>query len=123
VEQPLDVLALERSGKFNGRYHVLHGCIAPLNNIGPDQLYLSDIPERLDGVSEVLLATNPTMEGEATALYIAELIKSKLPDRFGLPSPEPLTLSRIGSGLPIGGDIEYADGLTLARALDGRRTL
>jgi recombination protein RecR len=117
VEQPLDVLAIERSGKYNGKYHVLHGSIAPLNNIGPDQLYLYDIVKRLDGVAELILATNPTMEGEATALYIAEFIKQ---------SPQhstALSVTRIGHGLPIGADIEYADGVTLARALEGRRSL
>jgi recombination protein RecR len=117
VEQPLDVLALEKSGKFRGVYHVLHGSIAPLNNIGPDQLYLHDITKRLGGVQEVILATNPTMEGEATALYIAEFIKQ-------FPGHEPdLHLTRIGHGLPIGADIEYADGVTLARALEGRRNI
>jgi recombination protein RecR len=117
VEQPLDILALERSGKFHGKYHVLHGSIAPLNNIGPDQLYLRDILGRLSGVREVILATNPTMEGEATALYIAELINQSF-------SPDEKTqITRIGHGLPIGADIEYADGITLARALEGRRSI
>jgi recombination protein RecR len=116
VEQPLDVLAIERSGKFHGKYHVLHGSIAPLNNIGPDQLYLYDIPKRLEGVTELILATNPTMEGEATALYIAELVKQKS-------EHSAITVSRIGHGLPIGADIEYADGVTLARALEGRRSI
>lgn len=118
VEQPLDLLALERSGKFNGKYHVLHGSIAPLNNIGPDQLYLHDMLSRLEGVTEVILATNPTMEGEATALYIAELINQSIPDVERRPH-----VTRIGHGLPIGADIEYADGVTLARALEGRRTI
>jgi recombination protein RecR len=117
VEQPLDLLALERSGKFTGKYHVLHGSIAPLNNIGPDQLYLRDIVQRLNGVKEVILATNPTMEGEATALYIAELINQSVD-----PDERP-QITRIGHGLPIGADIEYADGITLARALEGRRTI
>lgn len=117
VEQPLDVLAIERSGTYNGKYHILHGSIAPLNNIGPDQLYLHDILERLDGVDELILATNPTMEGEATALYIAELIKQS-----SVAHPD-LKISRIGHGLPIGADIEYADGVTLARALEGRRAV
>lgn len=117
VEQPLDVLAIERSGKFTGLYHVLHGSIAPLNNIGPDQLFLYDILKRLDGVEEVILATNPTMEGEATALYIAEMIQ-----RSNTPRPD-LKITRIGHGLPIGADIEYADGVTLARALEGRRVV
>lgn len=116
VEQPLDVLAIERSDQFHGKYHVLHGSISPLNNIGPDQLYLRDILKRLEGVEELVIATNPTMEGEATALFIKELIESE-----GKGSD--LRITRIGHGLPIGADIEYADGVTLARALEGRRTL
>jgi recombination protein RecR len=118
VEQPLDLLALERSDQYHGVYHVLHGSIAPLNNIGPDQLYLRDLLKRLDGVKELILATNPTMEGEATALYINEMIKKS----SGFDS-EQLRITRIGHGLPIGADIEYADGMTLARALEGRRGL
>jgi recombination protein RecR len=117
VEQPLDVLAIERSDQFRGLYHVLHGSIAPLNNIGPDQLYLRDILERLSGVNELILATNPTMEGEATALYITQLVRQS-----GFDS-ETLHISRIGHGLPIGADIEYADGVTIARALEGRRNV
>lgn len=118
VEQPLDVLALENAGSFGGRYHVLHGAIAPLNNIGPDQLFLHDLSGRLDGVTEVILATNPTMEGEATALYITEYIRNSV----GI-SGDTLKITRIGHGLPIGADIEYADGVTLKRALEGRRTM
>ena len=114
VEQPLDLLALERSEQYHGLYHVLHGCIDPLNRVGPDELYLADLVTRLDGVEELILATNPTMEGEATAMYITQLIKQK-----GL--AEKLKITRIGHGLPIGADIEYADGLTLMRALEGRR--
>ena len=128
VEQPLDLLAIERSGKYLGNYHVLHGSIAPLNNIGPDQLYLRDIVKRLKDssgelqVKELILATNPTMEGEATALYIAEMLKN---DKFFAEKikKEELIITRIGHGLPIGADIEYADGVTLARALEGRRSL
>ncbi len=120
VEQPLDVMALERSEKFDGRYHVMHGVIAPLNNIGPDQLYLRDILDRLDPVSELILATNPTMEGEATAFYIKELIENERPDKF---NDQEFSISRIGHGLPVGADIEYADGVTLGRALEGRREL
>lgn len=115
VEQPFDILSIERSDKYHGLYHVLHGVIAPLNNIGPEQLFLYDITKRLDGVEELILATNPTMEGEATALFIQEMIQSS---RGGKP---PVKITRIGHGLPIGADIEYADGLTLARALEGRR--
>lgn len=115
VEQPLDVLAIEKSSKYNGKYHVLHGAISPLNNIGAEQLYLHDIVKRLGAVNELILATNPTMEGEATALYIAELVRqSSHPD---------IKMTRIGHGLPIGADIEYADSMTLARALDGRRAV
>jgi recombination protein RecR len=116
VEQPLDVLAIERSERFKGLYHVLHGAISPLNNIGPDQLYLRDILKRLDGVDELILATNPTMEGEATALFITDLIRREKPD-------SEVQFTRIGHGLPIGADIEYADGVTIARALEGRRSI
>ena len=116
VEQPLDMLAIERSGKYNGLYHVLHGAIEPLNNIGPDQLFLKDITQRLDRVKELILATNSTMEGEATALYIKELVTK----RQNLTS---IKISRIGHGIPIGADIEYADGVTLARALAGRTVI
>lgn len=118
VEQPLDLLALEKSDKYHGLYHVLHGSIAPLNNIGPDQLYLRDLLKRLDGVTELILATNPTMEGEATALYIKQMIANS-----NLPNKDQLSVTRIGHGLPIGADIEYADGVTLARALEGRRQI
>lgn len=122
VESPLDVLAIESSGQYQGLYHVLHGSIEPLNNIGPDQLYLHDIVKRLKDVDEVILATNPTMEGESTALYIRELLMrdEQFADRL---SNGQLKLTRIGHGLPIGADIEYADGVTLARALEGRRSL
>jgi recombination protein RecR len=124
LEQPFDILAIERSEKYHGLYHVLHGVIAPLNNIGPEQLFIYDISKRLNGpadggikVDELILATNPTMEGEATALFIQELVQS---NRAGKP---PIKITRIGHGLPIGADIEYADGLTLARALEGRREM
>ena len=128
VEQPLDLLALERSGQYRGLYHVLHGSIAPLNNIGPDQLYLKDLLGRIKSpankllIKELILATNPTMEGEATALYISEMIDQ---DSFlkAQQAAGKLKVTRIGHGLPIGADIEYADGVTLARALEGRRTV
>ncbi|MEN8253378.1 MAG: recombination mediator RecR [Patescibacteria group bacterium] len=123
MEQPLDVLAIERSDRYDGFYHVLHGAIAPLNNIGPDQLYLKDILKRLNEVEEIILATNPTMEGEATALYIKELISNSPLLRQGSARQAELKITRIGHGLPIGADIEYADGVTLARALEGRRDL
>jgi len=114
VESPLDQLAIEHSDKYQGFYHVLHGAIDPLNNVGPDQLYLKDILNRLGEVKELILATNPTMEGEATALYIREIVENA-----GLE----IKITRIGHGLPIGADIEYADGVTIARALEGRRSL
>ena len=114
VESPLDQLAIEHSDKYQGFYHVLHGAIDPLNNVGPDQLYLKDVLDRLDGVKELILATNPTMEGEATALYIREIVENAVSG---------IKITRIGHGLPIGADIEYADGVTIARALEGRRSL
>lgn len=115
VEDALDVLAIERSGKYKGIYHVLHGVIDPLNALGPDDIYIPQLLSRLkslgDSVAEVILATNPTMEGEATAMYIVRELKSK---------NEKVKISRIGHGLPIGADIEYADETTLDRALEGR---
>jgi len=118
VEQPLDVIAIEKSNSFKGRYHVLHGSIAPLNNIGPDQLFLHDLSNRLEGVTELIVATNPTMEGEATALYIHEYLNN-----HSKVDSQSFSVTRIGHGLPIGADIEYADGVTLSRALEGRRKL
>lgn len=111
VEDPLDVLALERAG-YKGLYHVLHGVISPLENIGPDELHIREILGRLkDGkIKELILATNPTMEGEATAMYIQRLI-----------SPLGVKVTRIARGLPVGGDLEYADETTLSRALEGRK--
>lgn len=115
VEDPLDVLALEKSGKYKGAYHVLHGRIDPLNNIGPDEIYIKQLIDRVKEKSreihEVILATNPTMEGEATAMYIDKQLKHLAPD---------LKITRIGRGLPIGADIEYADEITLQRAMEGR---
>lgn len=117
VEQPLDVLALEKNGKYNGIYHVLHGRIDPLNNIGPDEIYINQLISRIktlnSKVEEVILATNPTMEGEGTAMYIAKQIKSLSINRE-------IKITRIGRGLPVGADIEYADGVTLQRAMEGR---
>ena len=112
VEQPLDVLALEKNGSFKGLYHVLHGKIDPLNNIGPDEIFISSLSQRLKGedVTEVILATNPTMEGDATAMYIERLVK-----------PLGIKITRIARGLPVGGDLEYADETTLTRALEGRK--
>ncbi len=119
VEQPLDVLALEKSGKFKGIYHVLHGKIDPLNNIGPEEIFIPQLMNRLQNrnsflgrsIKEVILATNPTMEGEATAMYIAKQVKSK-----GIN----LRVTRIGRGLPTGADLEYADSTTLDQAMSGR---
>ncbi|MDA1079947.1 MAG: recombination mediator RecR [bacterium] len=118
VEQPLDLVAIERADSFNGLYHVLHGAIAPLNNIGPEQLFLHDITKRMEGVKELIFATNPTMEGEATALYMKEFL-----EQSNQVDTSELMITRIGHGLPIGADIEYADGVTLKRALEGRRGL
>lgn len=122
VEQPLDVLALEKSGSFKGHYHVLHGAISPLNNIGPDEIYihqlLTRIKNQVEPIKEIILAMNPNMEGEATAMYIAKRLgeiknqNDKLKD---------LIITRLGQGLPTGADLEYADETTLARALEGRR--
>lgn len=119
VEQPFDIVAIEKSEKYHGKYHVLHGVIAPLNNIGPDQLYLYDVAKRLSGVKELILATNPTLEGEATGMFITEFIRNKHAQLLA----DGLQITRIGHGLPIGADIEYADGLTLARALEGRKKI
>jgi recombination protein RecR len=113
VEEPLDVLALERTREFKGRYHVLHGAINPVEGVGPDDLKIKELLRRLDGeVTEVILATNPNVEGEATAMYVARLIQ-----------PLGIKVSRLARGLPMGGDLEYADEVTLARALEGRRPI
>lgn len=115
VEEPLDVLALEKSGKYKGVYHVLHGRIDPLNNIGPDEIYIAQLLDRIKKnepeIEEIILATNPTMEGEATAMYIDKQIKNQ---------NSKVKTTRIGRGLPIGADIEYADEITLQRAMEGR---
>jgi recombination protein RecR len=114
VEEPADLLAVERAGEFRGRYHVLHGTLAPLDGIGPDDLKIQPLLVRLRDrpVQEVILATNPTAEGEATALYLAKLLK-----------PLGVRVTRIAHGLPVGGDLEYADVMTVGRALEGRREL
>jgi recombination protein RecR len=116
VEESLDVLALEKA-RFDGRYHVLGGQISPINNVGPEDLAIAHLLDRLDkeGVEEVILATDPSLEGEATALYIDEQIKSK-------PAASKVKVTRLARGLPVGGDLEYADELTLTRALEGRRS-
>ena len=114
VEEPLDVLAIERTGAFNGKYHVLLGVLSPIEGIGPDQIKIFPLLERLkDGkVSEVIIATNPSMEGDATALYLQQRIL-----------PLGIRVSRLARGLPVGGDIEYADQNTLLRALAGRQSM
>ena len=114
VEEPPDLLAVERAREFRGRYHVLHGTLAPLDGVGPDELKIQPLITRLrDGaVREVILATNPTAEGEATALYLAKLIK-----------PLGLRVTRIAHGVPVGGDLEYVDVMTVGRALEGRREM
>jgi recombination protein RecR len=117
VEEPLDVLALERTAEFRGLYHVLHGAISPIDGVGPERLRVRELLERADAASragepyvEVILATNPTLEGEATAMYLAERLEGVAE-----------TVTRIARGLPVGGDLEYADEVTLIRALQGRR--
>jgi recombination protein RecR len=124
VEQPLDVLAVERAGTYKGLYHVLHGAIDPLNNIGPDELYIEPLIKRLKNgnISEVILATNPSMEGEATAMYIARLMRQIKTPAFAkaTASKQNLKITRIGRGLPTGADLEYADDMTLKRAFEGR---
>ena len=123
VEQPLDILAFEKTGRYQGLYHVLHGAINPLDNIGPDELYINDFFERLsDGegkvVKEIIIATNPTMEGDATAMYLAKQLKKKMET-----GNWKLEISRLGMGVPTGADLEYADETTLREAIEGRRTL
>jgi recombination protein RecR len=113
VEGPADVLAIERSGEFHGRYHVLHGMLSPMHGVGPDQLTIPSLLARLgDGVREVVLATSTTVEGEATAMYLAQLVRS-----------HGAVVSRIAYGLPVGGDLEYADEVTLGRAMTHRRPM
>lgn len=123
VEQPLDILAFEKTGKYKGVYHVLHGAINPLENIGPDELYVSDLLSRLtvhdSSITEVIIATNPTMEGEATAMYLRKQIIAHC-SRFTIHQPR---ITRLGMGIPTGADLEYADEITLTRALEGRRKL
>lgn len=114
VEESRDIVAVEKTGEFRGRYHVLQGAISPIEGIGPDQLRVKELLVRLgeEDVQEVILCTNPNIEGEATAMYLGRLFK-----------PLGLKVTRIASGLPVGGDLEYADELTLGRALEGRRAL
>jgi len=112
VEEPRDIVAMERTHEFRGRYHVLQGAISPIEGIGPEQLRVHELVRRVgdEGVSEVILAVNPNIEGDATALYLTRLLK-----------PLGITVTRLASGLPVGGDLEYADEVTLGRALSGRR--
>jgi recombination protein RecR len=112
VEEPRDLVAVEKTGEFRGRYHVLQGAISPIEGIGPEQLRIRELLGRIEreGIEEIILCTNPNLEGEATALYLGKLLK-----------PLGLRVTRIASGLPVGGDLEYADELTLGRALEGRR--
>jgi recombination protein RecR len=114
VEQPGDVVAMEKSRAFNGLYHVLHGAISPMDNMGPEQLRIKELLQRLatGTVTELILATNPNVEGDATAFYLAGLLK-----------PAGLTITRIAHGLPVGADLEYADQITLGKSLEGRREI
>lgn len=114
VQEPKDVVAMERTKEFNGYYHVLHGAISPMEGIGPDELRVAELLKRLgdEQVQEMILATNPNIEGEATAMYISRLVRN-----FGL------KVTRIAHGLPVGGDLEYADEVTLTKALEGRREI
>ena len=113
VEDPRDVMAMERSKVFDGRYHVLHGVMSPINGIGPDDIKIKELLARMNETAkEVIVATNPNVEGEATAMYIARLIK-----------PLGVTVTRIAHGVPVGGDLEYADEVTLLKAMEGRREL
>ncbi len=114
VEESKDIIPIERTAQFKGRYHVLQGAISPIEGIGPEELRIKELLERLkdDKIKELVLATNPNIEGEATALYIAKLVK-----------PLGIKATRIASGLPVGGDLEFADEVTLARALEGRKEI
>lgn len=113
VQDPRDVMAMERTREFKGLYHVLHGAISPLNGIGPDDIRIKELLERIDSnIREVIVATNPNVEGEATAMYISRLLK-----------PLGVKTTRIAHGIPVGGDLEYADEVTLSKALEGRREI
>jgi recombination protein RecR len=113
VATPSDLIAIERGGHFRGRYHVLHGLLSPLEGIGPDDIHVAELVRRLDGsVREVIIATSPSVDGEATAMYVARVIK-----------PLGVKVSRIATGLPVGGELEYSDQATIARALAGRATM
>lgn len=122
VEQPTDVLSLERTGVYQGFYHVLHGVIDPLNNIGPDELFIADLLKRIKNethpIAEIIFALNPTMEGEATTMYIQKQIEQGRTAS----GKKQISMTKLAHGLPVGADIEYADEVTLKRALEGRRT-
>jgi len=106
------VMTIERTGKYKGLYHVLHGALSPMHGVGPEQIKVAELLRRLLQVTEVIVATNPTVDGEATAVYLSRLIR-----------PMGITVSRIGMGLPVGSELDYADDVTIARALEGRRTV
>lgn len=112
VEEPFNIQPLERTGEYHGRYHVLLGALSPQRGVGPEQLRIAGLLARLDGIDEVILATNPNVEGEATALYLARLLRGRVP-----------RVTRLAFGMPVGGDIEYTDEVTLGRSLAGRREL
>ncbi|HMC08280.1 MAG TPA: recombination mediator RecR [Actinomycetota bacterium] len=114
VEEARDIVAVEKTGEFRGRYHVLGGAISPIDGVGPDDLRIAELLARIpsEGIEEIIVATNPNVEGEATGMYLARLI-----------TPLAVKVTRIASGLPVGGDLEYADEVTLGRALEGRREL
>lgn len=134
VEQPLDILAFEKTGKYKGVYHVLHGAINPLENIGPDEIYIQDLLDRTKkrqtlrlsdpgsatAKMEIIIATNPTMEGEATAMYLTKNLKSHTEGGYSISN---LKITRLGMGIPTGADLEYADEMTLTQALEGRREI
>lgn len=124
VEQPLDIISLEKTGKYKGLFHVLGGAINPLNNIGPDEIRIAELIDRLRSgrIKEIILATNPNMEGEATAMYIKrEISNLKSHPPAGGSNLNGISVTRLAHGLPVGGDIEYADEVTLSRAVEGRR--
>lgn len=114
VQEPRDIIAIEKTREFRGKYHVLHGAISPMEGIGPNEIYIKELLQRLNGdeVKEIILAMNPSIEGEATSMYIAKLVK-----------PLGIKVTRLASGIPIGGDLEYTDEMTISKALEGRREL
>jgi len=116
LEQPLELISFENTGRFKGMYHILHGAINPLDNIGPDEIYIEDLLKRFkkEDFKEIIVATNPTMEGEATAMYLNKKIKSIKPK---------IKITRLGMGIPTGADLEYADEVTLTQAIEGRREI